>query len=292
MAYITSDRISAVAVALLARTIKLPGTVLRIPGGEYSGPSGGTVNLRIPATRTAREQTTPGDTITFDAQSESSVDVVVRHFYDGVRVSDEDLTLSIEDFSAQVLMPQTDAVARRAEDTVAAVMNAVAADDTFDQTDPASVAAQTESKTKVLDAREALTSADVPLDGRYLAVSPSVATRLLHVSELVRVDESGDATALRAAMIGSLFGFQVVETNALAAGSMVAYHRSAFALGTVPPARPAGATSSSTATYQGLSLRTLLQYNPSRLSDESVVSVFAGASLIDVDRAYKVDSGS
>jgi len=39
-----------------------------------------------------------------------------------------------------------------------------------------------------------------------------------------------------------------------------------------------------------VSVRHIMQYNPSTLSVESVVSVFAGAAVIDADRCVKFDT--
>lgn len=64
MALLTSAPISALAVELLRRQLVLVATVAKIPGEEYSGPSGGTVTIRVPQPRTANEQVTPGDLIT------------------------------------------------------------------------------------------------------------------------------------------------------------------------------------------------------------------------------------
>jgi hypothetical protein len=294
MALLTAERISALAVTLLARALVLPRTVLTVPGPEFSGPSGGTVTLRVPVPRTARVQATPGDPITFDPMTETPVPVQVTHIYDGTRLTDEDLSLNLEDFGRQVLMPQVEAVARRGEDELAAVMNTVGADDTLpaDPVDPGDATYLHELEDAILAAGETLDNADVPAGDRWAAVSPSVARRLLRIDKFTAVDASGAATALRQAVLGSLYGFTFVKSNGLDSGTALLYHESAFAFGSMPPANPAGAAWSTTAEHEGLALRHIRQYNPTILSDESVVSLFAGATQVEADRTFKYDSGS
>jgi P22 coat protein - gene protein 5 len=292
MAFLTSDRISALAVELLTRSIVLPMTVSRVPEGDFNGGAGDTVLVRIRQPGNARVQASAGAAITYDTLSETSVPVVLRSLYHATKVTDQDLTLNLVDFGRQVLSIQTDAVARGAEDEVADVINDVAADDTVDEADPGSTAGIAETKGIILAAREALASANVPLGGRWAAISAEFATRVLSVPEFTRVDNSGSDQALRRAVIGTLFGFTFVESNAVEAGSAAFYHGSAFAFATRTPATPAGAADAATAEVNGVGLRHIRQYDPDHLSDASVVSTFGGASLVDADRVYKVSEGS
>lgn len=56
------------------------------------------------------------------------MNVRVRHFYDAAILADGDMTLTLENFGRQVLLPQTAAIAEAGEDQLANVMNALAAD--------------------------------------------------------------------------------------------------------------------------------------------------------------------
>jgi hypothetical protein len=293
MAFLTSDRISRLAVELLTRAIVLPRTVTRVPDDEFTGGAGDTVLVRIRQPGNARVQASAGAAITYDTLSETSVPVTLRSLYHATKVTDQDLTLNLRDFGLQVLSIQTDAVARGAEDEVADVINDVGADETTEEDDPGSDAAIRETKAVILRAREALATANVPITMRWAALSAEWATRVLSVPEFTKVNESGSDQALRRAVLGTLFGFTFVETNALDAGSAAFYHPSAFAFATATPAIPAGAADAATAQVDGVGLRHIRQYDPDHLSDASVVSTFGGSSLVDADRVYKVDeSGS
>ena len=289
MALVTASRISSLAVELLVRQLVLPMTVSRIPGGEYAGDNGDTVTVRVRTPRTARIQSTPGSQITYDDLSETPVDVTLTHLYDAARLTDEDLSLNLVDFGSQVTQPQVASVATGAEDQLAAAMNSLPADASF-----AAVADPDDTDEQILAAREALSEADVPAGDRYLACAPDIISRLLGVDKFVRADAVGDGTAIREATMGRIYGFTVVESNGLAAGTAVAYHRSGFVFANRTPVPPRGlsSTQTATATSGGVSMRQIFQYQPDILSDASVLSTFAGAAVVDSDRVYKIDIGS
>lgn len=292
MALLTAKGISSVAVELLARTLVLPRTVTMVPGGEFAGSNGDTITVRVPQPSAAREQSTPGEDITFDDINEVPVDVQLTHVYHAKLVTDEELSLEIEDFARQITRIQVEAVARKAENELAAAMNAMTAD--------AEVAADgSDVEDAILAAREFLGENDAPAGDRFLAVSPAFATFLLAVDKFTRVNESGSASALRDAILGRLYGFTVVESNALTGGTAVAYHRSGFCFANRVPVVPRGANDTATANAGGIGLRHIFQYVPTKLSDASVLSTFAGAAPVvedesdgTVERAYKIETGS
>lgn len=289
MALLTATGISSLAVALLTRSLVLPMTVSRAPGSEFTGDNGDTITVRVRGTRTAHEQSTPGGTITYDALSETSVNVELKHLYDAARLTDEDLSLNLVDFGAQVTAPQVASIATAAEDRICSVMNGLAADSSFAATETSD-----DTDDQIKAAREALSEADVPAGDRFLAVSPDILTRLLGVDKFVRADAVGDATAIREATMGRIYGFTVVESNGLTAGTAVAYHRSAFVFANRAPVAPRGVASNQTAMANsgGIAMRQIFQYQPDILSDASVLSTFAGAAAVDADRAYKIDVSS
>lgn len=275
MAVLTAKGIASLNIELLTRSLVLPMTVARIPGGDYSGPNGGTITVRVPQPGASRTQAAAGDDITFDDVTEVPVDVSLSHLYHGKLVSDQELTYSIEDFGRQISRVQVDAVATGAEDKLAAVMNTLTADDSF-----AFTPTEADTKGVVLAAREFLTESNAPATNRWLACSPQVITRLLQVDEFVRVDASGSSTALRSAVVGRIFGMNVVESNALDTGEAVAYHESGFVFANRTPVTPRGAVDSAAVSEQGIGLRQIFQYVPTKLSDASVVSTFAGAAAV------------
>jgi hypothetical protein len=288
MAVLTAQGISRVAIELLVRKLTLPRTVTMVPGEEFSGSNGDTITLRVPLASASRTQASRGAALTADDVSEVGIDVAMSHLYHLKNLSDQEIEFDLENFARQITVPQTNAVALGVEATLTTVMNALAADDgvgTF-----ALSASESDTIAQILAMREELGTKEVPPDNRYLAVSPEIATRLLSTSQFVKANESGSTEALREATIGRIFGFTVVECNGLTAGTAIAYHRSGFALAVRPPKAPRGASSSSSASAQGIGMRQVFQYDASTAQDQSLLSTFAGAAAVWEDGATATDS--
>lgn len=274
MSVLTAKQISSLALELLVRTLVLPRTVARPPGAEFSGPNGATISVRVRQGRTANTQSTPGAPISYEDVDEVSVDVTLSHLYDATRLTDEDLTLGIENFGSQVLEPQIASVSVGAEELLAAVMNTVT---------PTISGGDVDAEDMVLEARETLTRNEVPLGNRWLAVSPEFSTPLLRLDKFTRVDASGAPSALRDAVLGKVYGLMVVESPALDAGTALAYHETGFCFANRAPAIPAGAADAAIDSRDGIAVRTLRDFDASILSDVSVISTFAGAAIVHED---------
>lgn len=287
MAVLTASGIARVAIPLLKRALVLVRTATMVPAEGFTGPNGETITVRVRQPRTAREQSSPGASITYDDQNEVGVDVSLSHIYDAYHVTDEDLSLNLEDFASQITEPQVASVATAAEGKLATVMNGLGVDLSF-----ANAASEADTRATVLAAREELGERDVPPGDRFLAVSPSIATRILQLEEIRRADASGSDSALRRAVIGNWLGFTVVESNALTTDTAIAYHRSAFVFATKKPADPRGANETAAISQDGINIRQIFQYDPDVLSDASVLSTFAGASAVyeDADDSIPADS--
>lgn len=292
MSVLTAVKIGELSIELLRRQIVLPALVSRVASAEYTG-SGGSTRLRVPVPREAREQKTRGATITFDELVEEEVTVGLSHWYDAVNLSDEEMTLDLVNFGRQVLAPQIASVATAAENELADVMNGLEEDpDIYWATEPDPDA----DEDTLLAIREKLSDDEVSLTNRAVAVSTDIATRLLKIEKFSRADARGAAglTALESAIIGNLYGMAVVESTAIDKGSAVGFHRSAFAFGNLAPIVPPDVFGASVAD-NGLALRTVRVFNASTLSNVSVVSTFAGASVVEdgeeLKRAVRVGSG-
>ena len=293
--FLSDSLIARTGLALLRREVVLPATVFRdARNGNSDARIGATINVRKPATTAAREYSdalrTAGTPIVVDDLTESSVPVVLdKNIYSAIAVTDEDLTLKIQDFAAQVLAPQVLAVGNAAEDRLAAEMNALASQVSI-------AAGGGDVHAKIIEARRRLNVAHVPAAGRTLAVSPDVEAFLLNDSQnrLVRYEASGDAdnSALREATIGRLYGFEVVVSTALAAGTALAYSRDAFAMVLVAPAVPNGATFGQALSDRGMAMRWIRDYDAGFQRDRSVVSVLAGAKLLDAARVVKLTTAA
>ena len=281
MALLTAQGISRVAIELLVRRLSLPRTVTMVPGEEFSGSNGDTITVRVPQPSAARTQTNPGDALTADAINEVGVDITLAHKYHLHNITDQELTYNIENFARQISLPQVNAVAVGVEAALASVINALGATDATVNWD--ATPTEADDIDTVLRARKFLGDNECPPEDRFLALAPDLVMRLLKYDFLQDASQSNSDDALRNAVIGRLFGFTVVESNALDAGESIAYHRSGMAMAVRAPLAPRGAASSSSASAQGIGLRQVFQYDASVASDQSLVSAFVGAAMVYED---------
>jgi hypothetical protein len=239
----------------------------------------------VPAILHAREYEwrTRTNPIVVDELTELSIPVTMdHHIYSAVQVTDEELTLDIRDFTAQVLEPQIIAVAEKLEAMIAVAMrdaNYVAQSDVeyAQGTDDGFYRA-------MIDVRKILNDREIPLAGRVVVIGSAIEASALKEDAIRAADQSGSTDALRGATLGSVGGFTVISTNSIPEDEGYAFHRSAFVFANAAPEVPSGATFGQSATDSGLAMRWLRDYDPNYLRDRSVVSSFAGASSVEDGR--------
>lgn len=286
--FIKAERIAAQALGLLEREIIIPALVWRNAGGDFAGAAGDTITIRVPARTTARTRTLRGarpttsegaGIITMDEMTETSVDVTLdTDVYSAIPITDEELTLDITDFGAQIAEPQVRAIAEGIENAVVAEMTGATYANTVTI---ASGTASADIYDAIVDARVHLNKANVPMSERYLVVGSDFEGVLLKSDDLHQVDRSGSSSALRDATIGSIAGFsQVVVSNALPADQAFAFHRTAYVLGTRAPAIPTGATFGASRSAFGLSMRWIRDYDFRNVQDRSLFDTYIGTNVV------------
>ena len=275
--YIKATQVVRAALGLLQREVVLPRLVWRDGAGDFTGAQGDTVSIQVPAYMAARTRSLRGGTpITVDDLHETKVDLTLdTDVYKAIGVSDEEMTLDIVSFGDQVLSPMMSAVARGIEDNVASTISAASYATTIevDNTDP------TDS---VLDARAALNKANVPMDGRTLLVGADLEAKILKAPAFT-AQIGGDAaasSALRDAVLGRLYGFTVVTSNAIDPDEGVAFHRTAFALGMRAPMVPDGAAWGTTQSFDGMAMRVLRDYDFLNVRDRVLANAFIGSDVV------------
>ena len=276
--FINAGVVVSQALGVLEREVVLPNYVVRQPGTDFVGAKDDTVSLRVPAYSAARTRTMRAASgLTLDDLDETKVDVTLdTHIYKAITVTDEDLTLSIKDFGAQVTAPAVGAVVRGIEDLLAAEMEGATYETelTVDESDPYAT---------IIAARAALNKASVPAAGRFLAVGSDVESDLLLSDRLSNVNTSGSSDTLREAIIGRIGGFVAISVPGLDPATMIAAHRTAFVLALQAPAIPSGVSYGAASTFNGYALRTLRDYLPDGASgpaDRLLTDVFAGTAAV------------
>lgn len=275
--------IAAQALGLLERELVLPRLVTRYGAADFSGQKDDKVTVRVPAVLTAREYEfrTRNNPIVLDELEERSVTVALnKHPYSAVAITDEELTLDIADFGAQVTQPQTRAVAEKLEGYVATAITTAPyrADMIVSGASGTGGISDGEAYKMATRARAALNKKNVPLGNRRLLLGADVEELFLSDKRFSEVDKAGTDDALREALLGRIAGFDVYLSNAIPAGDAYAFHATAIAFANVAPAVPAGASAGASMALDGLAMRWLRDYDPNFLRDRSVLSAFAGAS--------------
>ncbi|MFF4245231.1 hypothetical protein ACFYY2_12240 [Streptomyces sp. NPDC001822] len=142
-------------------------------------------------------------------------------------------------------------------------------------------------RTALVDARLALNLAQVPVSERFLIAGPEVEAILLKDPEFVAVDYSGDTNALRRAVIGRIYGFDIVIHNSFAL-EMYLFHKSALLMVSACPAIPMGAVTGSVQDVNGVATRLLVDYDYAKKADTLGLDTMYGLATVKEDPDYAV----
>jgi len=275
--FILAEKVIFAALGLLERQITLPALVWTDAFANWEGNRNDTITLRVPAYQVARSRALRGGAaITIDDNDETSVNVTLStEVYKAIAVTDAEMTLDIADFGMQILDPAVHSVARGLEDLIASTMSSATYETalTIDPTDPYA---------SLVRARNALNKANVPFGERFLAVGSNVEENILLSSRFSKYDGAGQIaeTALAEATVGRIAGFQVVTHQALDPDTAIAGHKTAFAMPMRTPVVPNGVTWGASASFAGLAMRAIRDYDFANTRDRLLVNAFAGCSPV------------
>lgn len=280
-AFLKAGVIARTAIGLLTRELVIGKTIWAdaIDGAEFTGALNDTVTIRVPAigaparTRVLRA----GSPIVNDAFTEFGIDVkLATDIYKGVGITDENLTLDIKDFGAQVLNPQTQAVAEKLEDLAAGEFAGasfpVGASLSIDEADP---------YLSFVDARQVLNDNKVPRASRVMLVGSSVEAAVLKSDRLTKFDQGPGLDAFTEATLGRMAGFTVVASTAIDPDEAYGYHRSALIVATRAPKIPEGVAMGEGISFQGFAMRWLMDYDYVNTTDRSLVNLWAGFKIVE-----------
>ena len=277
-----AEKVAGVALALLQRMIVLPNLFTTRYGiADFKGAKGDVVNVKRPAILKAQDAGFRSrNAIVYQDLIQSKIQVALdRYPISPVQLSDEELTLDIENFAQDVTAPQVRALVEDFENTVASVLSG--ADYVLEVAyNPAGSGGVEDPRKVAIQARKLLNQKDVPATGRYWIVGSEVSAAISTFEKLLDVDTAGLPEAVREGVVGRLSGFTIVESNALGGEESYFVHNSAVALAFVAPAAPRGATSSAIAIEGGLSVRQLFDYDSDTLHDRSILGVFTGGTVV------------
>lgn len=280
--FIKAGQIVQAAALLLEREIVLPRFVWTQPSASFVGALNDTITLRVPAVLAGRTRVLRSTTaLTADDLTETSVPVQLdTHAYSLLNITDEQLTLDIRDFAAQVLAPQMRAVGEEMEDVIATALSGatVAAGQQIEVDTAAGDPYDT-----LIAAQKELNDLNVPRSDRVLVVGSALEAWFLKSEKVINADYR-NTNAVETATIGRIAGVNVVGSNAIGESEGYLFHRTAVAFGNVAPALPAGATMAERVATDNLALRYLRDYNPTNSTgpvDRSLVDAFVGAASVE-----------
>jgi hypothetical protein len=277
--YLKAVKYAALAVGALDRQTVLPQVFVRYDGGNFVGAEDDTVTFKLPGVTQARdyEWRTRTNPIVLDKIGRTKISIKLdTHTYSAVPITDEELTLDLENFVSEILDPQLVAVIERLEGKVMAGLRAAP----FKTTNLAAAAADDPYK-KALGFKKVLDKQHTPKAGRKLVVGANVAEWILSSESLQKMDSAAAQAAYREATLGRLAGFEIVESDRAGDNEFFAVHPSALVLANVAPANPDGATYSERRSYRGMGVRVLKDYDSNFARDRSLVSTFTGISSVN-----------
>ncbi len=274
--WIKATKVVSTALGVLEREIVLPQLVWKDAVGDFAGAADDTISIRIPAYVTSRSRTLrAAGPLTMDEMAECKIDVTLdKDIYKGVNISDEDLTLDITDFGAQIVSPIVRAIAMGVEDELADTITGA--------TYTHEVTLDTDAPyTAVLEARKKLNDSHVPPSQRVLLVGSTIEQYIL---EALAGRESGttmeESALADATLVRNYGGFRVVQSSAIPPDEAYAFHRTAFVLCSRAPKIPAGATWGASQSYAGLAMRLIKDYDPLYIRDRCIGSVYVGTEVV------------
>jgi hypothetical protein len=286
--FIKPEKVVGALLGALQREIVLPQLIWLDPAGDFRGAKNDTITLSIPAVTSARKRTMrAGTTRTRDSLAEGKVSITLdTNLYKDVEITDEELTLDIEDFGRQVMQPIATAMAEGWEDEIAALMSGATYARSVDW-DPTDVHASLVAAGKQLDL------ARVPRSGRAVALGANLAEDVLVDDLIRRYDGAGDSAsaALRDATIVQIAGFRVVTVPGLDPDEGFAFHRTAYAASSKVPVVPAGVGWGTSMSSNGFAMRAIRDFDSSADGWVDVLGfdAFVGSDIVRDHGAFDGD---
>lgn len=279
---LTPNIIAKEALMVLRNNAVMANLVHRDFSDEFVAGVGDTISIRKPANFEAKEFT---GSIELQDAIENSVAVKMDKLLDvSFAVTSKEMSMSIEDFSAQFLVPAMQAFANKIDKYLLGLKSDVTNSHT----------ATGNIQNDIVDTRAYLTKAAAPLADRRFVYDTETEADLLKTEMFVSAEKVGDeGTSLREASLGRKFGLDFyVDQNADSVGvAGMAFHKNAFALVTRPLALPLGASNAHIESYDGFGLRVVYGYDITKKTDTVSIDMLCGVKTLDKNLAAVLDKG-
>lgn len=295
--FLTMDVIAKRALATLYNNIVLAGLVNRDYQDDFGGKVGDTITVRVPPTFVAKTFDRSAGIVIQDA-TEASFEVKLDTLLDvSFAVTTEDLTLQIDDFQNRLLAPAMEAIAQDVDGRLAEALV-----DAAESAGGGGTATVTNGKPRSAfrRAKAVLSRNNLPLNERYAVLSPEGVEVVTGDDVLERADASGSTDALIDGWVNRVSGFETYESQTFGFGPNdkgqadgVAFHRSAVALVSRTLEKPMGVAADQVAiaSYKGLGLRVVKEYDINKKQDVISVDTLIGVKTVRKAAAVQLDFG-
>lgn len=273
--FLTPDIIAREALMVLRNNAVMAKLVHRDYSADFNGAVGDTITIRKPATFVANDY---NGSIEVQDATETSVSVVMdKHLDVSFAVTSKQMTMDIEDFSAQLLVPAMQAF----NDKIDKMLIALEAEATSRHAHASGEIAPAD----LIAARKFLTENAAPMADRRFVIGATAEADLLGNELFVSAEKVGDTAALKEASLGRKFGMDIyVDQNVAKSGDYtpsIAFHKNAMALVTRPLALPQGAAKAAIVNYDGFGLRVVYGYDMDKKTDTISIDMLCGVKLLD-----------
>lgn len=280
--------IAALAVGMIEQELTIPNLFQKEGVDDFKGKENDTYNVKVEGTLPfhdyefrsgSKNSSTPGvrQKIEFDLYEERTYPVSFQgRVYNGVAVTDEQADFDLDRWG-KFLSPQVKAIARGLQRR--AVTKLVNQEYAVTIGDAAS-----NLRGSLLEARRVLNKLNVPTTGRYLVVGTDVESMLLSDENLALAAAVAPAraeSALAEASIGRIFGFNVIVDQTIPADEAFAFADNGFIFLNAAPSIPSSKSGDgATASFEGVTVRWLQDYDNDHFVDRSVMDTYTGFSEV------------
>lgn len=269
MAEIGNTEVSAVqqtVVANIVQQVLKQKSILLPTISDYSGWAGpGAVAVKVPRRSQFAAASKSENTALTAQELTFSADTISLSNHKAVHASIERFAAATAnvDIKGQVLIEMAEELALQVDKDIIVELKLASSSAPDHILDYANTPTDTLAQGDILEARRLLNVQNVPMEDRYLLVSPDQEKAMLAISDFVRADSYGNAGGLMNGELGRIYGFRVLMHSTLSAADAILYHKSA-----------AGIAMSFQPEFGE-------QFNPSKVADEMVLHTLYGVEVLD-----------
>jgi hypothetical protein len=273
------EKIAAVAAVALEQRLVVPAVFQREGIDQYKGADNDTINVKVEGVLPYRSYGWRNDrssSIQFDEYTEYTVPVTFGgDIYSAVRLTDEQNDFDLPGWT-KLAIKQTEALGRGLEQKAVAALEAA----------PFEVVVQLDEdnlKSSLVGLRKVMNRLRAP-GSRSILIGSDIEAALLLDPDLSFASNVGEAdavSALHEASLGRRYGFDFVVADELATDSGVALVPSAMIFATGAPSVPQSVPFGATASYNGVALTWLRDYETEKRRDRSVFNTYQGFRAVE-----------